>query len=116
MHFGFALDSLDIKLWNIDLVDTYSDWVDTDPHSTSCLIPWRLEEMSSTSRRLQCNNFSSSKRSSKRLERRKVVTLKTFWRRVQDMAWRQTKVYWEMSYYFLKKGVRSNVRPIKFLS
>ena len=32
MHFGFALDSLDIKLWNIDLVDTYSDWVDTDPH------------------------------------------------------------------------------------
>ena len=52
----------------------------------------RLQEMSS--RRLQRNNFSSSKMSSRRiwktssrrLGRRKIVTLKTFWRRLQDMS------------------------------
>ena len=25
MHFGFALDSSDIDLWNIDLLDTHLD-------------------------------------------------------------------------------------------
>ena len=30
MHFGFALDSLDIDLWNVDLSDTYLDLLDTD--------------------------------------------------------------------------------------
>ena len=40
----------------------------------------RLQDMSS--RRLQRNNFSSSKTSSRRLGRRKIVTLKTCWRRL----------------------------------
>ena len=30
MHFGFALDSSDIDLWNIDLLDTHLDLLDTD--------------------------------------------------------------------------------------
>ena len=30
MHFGFALDSLDVDLWNINLLDTHSDLLDTD--------------------------------------------------------------------------------------
>ena len=30
MHFGFALDSSDIYLWNIDLLDTHLDLLDTD--------------------------------------------------------------------------------------
>ena len=61
-----------------------------------------------SSRRLQRNNFSSSRRlqavlhevfkksskrlcktSSRRLGRRKIVTLKTCWRGLQDMSWRR---------------------------
>ena len=30
MHFGFALDSSDIDLWNTDLLGTYLDLLDTD--------------------------------------------------------------------------------------
>ena len=30
MQFGFALDSLDVDLWNIDLLDTNLDLWDTD--------------------------------------------------------------------------------------
>ena len=30
MHFGFALDSADIDLLNIDLLDTHLDLLDTD--------------------------------------------------------------------------------------
>ena len=30
MHFGFALDLSDIDLWNIDLLDTHLDLLDTD--------------------------------------------------------------------------------------
>ena len=42
----------------------------------------RLQDISS--RRLQLNNFLSSKTSSRQLGRRKIVTLKTCWRRLQD--------------------------------
>ena len=28
MHFGFALELSDIDLWNIDLLDTYLDFLD----------------------------------------------------------------------------------------
>ena len=30
MHFGFALELSDIDLWNIDLLDTHLDLLDTD--------------------------------------------------------------------------------------
>ena len=30
MHFGFTLDSSDIDLWNIDLLDAHLDLLDTD--------------------------------------------------------------------------------------
>ena len=43
MHFGFALDSPDIDLWNIDLLDTDLDLLDTDISSKhfgiKCRIP-----------------------------------------------------------------------------
>ena len=38
-------------------------------------------------RRLHHKRFSSCKRSSSRLQKRKIVTLKTCWRRLQDMSW-----------------------------
>ena len=64
--------------------------------------------LKTVSRRLQRNNFTSSKTSWRRLEdilqdvlktscktswrrlgRRKIVTLKTSWRRLEDMSWRR---------------------------
>ena len=46
MHFGFALELSDIDLWNIDLLDTNLDLLDTGIPSKTC-----LQDMSS--RRLQ---------------------------------------------------------------
>ena len=67
MHFGFALDSSDIDLLNIDLLDTHLDLLDTDIPNKQfvCLqdVLRRLQDMSS--RGLQRNNFSSSKTSSR---------------------------------------------------
>ena len=59
-HFGFALDLSDIDLWNIDLLDTHLDLLDTD---------------------ITSKNFVSLQR--------KIVTLKTCWRRLQDISWRR---------------------------
>ena len=44
MHFGFGLDSSDVDLWNINLLDTHSDLLGTDiPRQTFCLSERRLE-------------------------------------------------------------------------
>ena len=79
MHFGFALDLSDIDLLNIDLLDQRYTHLDLFVSKTS----WR---------RLQRNNFSSSKTSCERswkglqdvLEDLKLLR----WRRLQDMSWR----------------------------
>ena len=96
------MDSSDIDLWNIDLLQTRLDFLDTDIPSKHLACPHDI--LKTSSRRLQCNNFSSSKTSSRclarylpdvfrtpsrRLGRRKIVTLKTCWRRLQDMSWRR---------------------------
>ena len=98
MHFGFALDSSDIDLWNIDLLDTHLDLLDTGIPSKYF---FRLQDVFKASSRhvfkrssrhvfkrssrhvfkkssrhvfktswrcLQCNNFLSSKASWRRLE------------------------------------------------
>ena len=87
MHFGFALELSNVDLLNIDLLDTHLDLLDTDIPSKyfACLhnvfktSPIHVFKTSSrhvfktSSTRLQRNNFSPSTR----LERRKIVTLKT---------------------------------------
>ena len=115
MHFGFALELSDIDLWNTDLLDTRLGLLNPEisiqisPVSilfVSIKSLRGLQDMSSrrlqdmSSRRLQRNNFSSSKTSSRRLARglenvfktssrrlgrRKIVTLKTCWRRLEDV-------------------------------
>ena len=45
MHFGFVLGSSDIDWWNIDLLDTHLDLLDTDILSKNCLSPRHLEEV-----------------------------------------------------------------------
>ena len=86
MHFGFALDSSDIGLLNIDLLDTHLDLLDTDIPSKHFVC---LQDVFKTSSR---HAFKTSWRRlqevfARCLGRRKIVTLKT--------CWRQTDVCWE---------------------
>ena len=106
MHFGFALELSDTDLWNIDLLDTHLDLLSPDKYTdipsmyfvclhnifkTSSDIPSKyfvcLYNIFKTSskhafkmswRRLQGNNFLSSKTSSRRL-------CKVSSRRLQDV-------------------------------
>ena len=96
MHFGFALESSDIDLWNIDFLGTHLDLLDTDIPSKYFVC---LNSVFKTSSRYvfkisSRHVFKTSSRhvfktSSRRLGRRKIVTLKTCWRRLQDMSWRR---------------------------
>ena len=98
MHFGLALALPDIDLWSIDLWDTdisgkyfvclqnvlNMSWRHVFKTSSRHVFQTFSKHVFKTSwRRLQHNNFSSSKKSSRRLGRRKIVTLKTFWRGLQ---------------------------------
>ena len=120
MHFGFTLDSSDIDLWNIDLLDAHLDLLDTDIPSKYFACLHNVFKTSSrhvfktssrhvfktssrhvfktSSRRLQRNNFSSSKTSWKR----KIVSLKTYWRRLQDMSWRHLEDVLKTNKYLLE--------------
>ena len=70
MHFGFALELSNIDLWNIDLLDTHLDLLDKDiPSVLFVFIMSSRHLQDKPSRRLQRNNFSSSKRSWRRLAR-----------------------------------------------
>ena len=107
MHFAFVLELSNIDLWNIDFLGTHLDLLDTvSPVSilfVSVMSSRRLQDMSSRHlqnmssrhvfkiswKHLQRNIFLSSKTSSRLLVRRKIVTLKTCWRRFQDMSWRR---------------------------
>ena len=67
MHFGFALDLSDIDLLNVDLLDQRYTHLDLFVSKTS----WR---------RLQRNNFSSSKTSCERSWKRLQDVFKTSWK------------------------------------
>ena len=98
MHFGFTLDSSDIDLLNIDLLDIHLDLSDTYIPSKQFVsrTSWRrLRDMSSrrlqdmSSRRLQDVFKTSSRCLEDVLEEKKIVTLKTCWMRLQDMSSRR---------------------------
>ena len=139
MHSAFALELSDIDLWNTDLLDKHLDLLspdkNTDIHSKYFVCLHKIFKTSSrhvfktfsrhafmssrrfqdmSSRRLQPNNFSSSKTSWRRLGRRKNVTLKTCWRRVQEVSWRRLKYVFKTKKCFLgtcqikMKVVKSN--------
>ena len=108
-------------MWDIDLPDTDLDFLDTDIPSKhfvclqdvlkTCLegvLKTHLEDVLKT---LQRNNFLSSKTSSKCLRRQKIVTLKTFWRCLQDMSWRPINVCC-VSDYHQRISPESNSRPL----
>ena len=90
-HFGFALDLPDIDLWNIDLLDTHLDLLDTDITSKNFVC---LRDVLKTSSRYVFKTssrhvFKTSSRhvfktSSRRLQRNNFSSSKTSWRRLQD--------------------------------
>ena len=83
MHFGFALDSSDIDFWNIDLLDTHLGLLETDIPSKHFVC---LQEFFQTSSR---HVFSAKIfRYARVLGRRKIVTVKRCWRRLQEESWR----------------------------
>ena len=107
MHFGFALELSDIDLWNIDLLDTHLDFLDTNIPSKHFVC---LQDVLKTSsryvfktsprhvfktcsrcllkaswRRPKRNNFSSSKTSLRRLKDVLEDVKLLCWRRLQDV-------------------------------
>ena len=82
MHFGFALELSGIDLWNIDLLDTHLDLLDTDiPIS----ILFHLHNIFKMSSRHPLKNLQEmSSRHLQDMFSRRLVTLKSCWRRLQD--------------------------------
>ena len=77
MHFGFALDSSDIDLLNIDLIDTHLDLLDTDIPSKYCDC---LHNVFKTSSR---HVFKASSRHVSKTSSRHVLDMSS--RRLQDV-------------------------------
>ena len=126
----------------MDLLDTHLDLLYTDipskyfaclhnvfkasPRHLQDMSSRRLQDMSSrrlqdmSSRRLQ-NVFSVTIfRLPRRLGRRKIVTLKTFWRRLEDMSWRRLEdISWrrleDMSWRCLGDALKTLWRQAKYL-
>ena len=124
MHFGFTLDSSVTDLWNIDLLDAYLDLLDTYIFSKHYVCLLDVLQISSRHvfktlwRRLQRNNFLSSKTFSRRLARclqdtfktssrylgrRKIATLSL--EDVLKMSWRPTNVCWETTSLSLRLNI-----------
>ena len=85
MHFGFVLDSWNIDLWEMDLLDTN---LDIDSRRLEDMSSSRLQDVFSVTvfslpRRLEDVLEDVFKTSSRRLGRRKIVTLKAYWRSLQ---------------------------------
>ena len=85
--FWIRLDLSDIDIWDIDLSDTDLDLLDKDIPSKHFVC---LQDVFKTSSRHIFKTSSSRIQDvfARRLGRRKIFTLKTFWRRRQDMSWR----------------------------
>ena len=83
-HFGFALDLSDIDLWNIDLLDTHLDLLDTDITSKNFVC---LRDVLKTSSRyvLKTSSTHVFKTSSRHLQRNNCSSSKTSWRRLEDV-------------------------------
>ena len=107
MHFGFALELSDIDLWNIDLLDTHLDLLDTDIPSKyfACLhnvFKTSSRHVFKTSSRhvFKTSSRHAFKTSWRRLQRKtSCEVLKTSSRRLQDvlediklLRWR--RVWW----------------------
>ena len=83
MHFRFSLDSLDLDLWYIDLLDTHLDSLDTDIPSKHIIC---LQDVWKTSSR---HFFKTSSRHVFQMSSRHV--LKTFWRRLRRSNFSSSK-------------------------
>ena len=81
MHFGFALELSDIDLWNIDLLDTHLDLLDTDIPSKHFVC---LQDVLKTSSRYV---FKTSSRRLQDMSSRRLQDMSS--RHLQDMSSRR---------------------------
>ena len=115
MNFGSAWELSDIDLWNIDLLDTHLDLLDTDIPSKyfvsfhSAFKTSSRHVFNTSSRRLQRNNVSSSKTSSRRLARCLQYVFKTSSRRLQDVFARRLQDFLEDIY--VEDTLKTSWRP-----
>ena len=121
MHFGFGLDSSDIDLWNIYLLDTHLDLLDIASKHFVCFQDMSsrcLQDMSSRclkdiySRRLEDVFIVTIFRLPTRLQDVLEDVKFLHWRRVEDVfktclvdvfktSWRPTNVCWEPMFFLL---------------
>ena len=71
--------------------------------------------LKTSSTRLQRNNFTSSKTSWRRLGRRKIVTLKTSSRRLEDMSWRRLQHVFSVTILRLARRLEDVLEDEKLL-
>ena len=91
MHFGFALDSSDIDLWSIDLLDTHFDLLDAD-------IP---------SKHFAClqDVFKVCKTSSRRIHDMSS-------RRIQNMSWRSLEDVFTITIFRLPRRLQDVLHDV----
>ena len=114
MYFVFTLVSWDIDLGNIDLLDTHLDLLVTGIPSKHFVCLQEVLKTSSrpvfktSSRRLQRNNFSSSKTSSRRLVRFFQDVFKTSLQNVFKTSWRPLERQKLLRWRRIKDVLKSN--------
>ena len=102
MHFGFTFDLSDIDLWNIDLLDTHLDLLETVIPRKHFVCKYSVFKTSSrhifkTSSRHAFKTYSRHvfKTSWKRLQRNNFSLSKTYCRRLQDVLEDKKMLRWK---------------------
>ena len=134
MYIGLTLDALDIDLWDIVLLETDLNLLDTDipskyfVYSKGVLNTSSSHVLKPSSRRLQGNNFSSSKTSSRHFTRCFQDVFKTWsWKIKKMLQWKRVGDVFKANkcllgsvlviHYFIKDIVFcTNVYPIMILN
>ena len=127
IHFGFLLNLSDKDLSNIDLFDqryTHLDLLDTNIPSIQTFSRRLARCLQDVFRMCLQDVFKTSWR---RLGRRKIVTLKTFWRRPQTMSWRRLQEVlktnkcllgryfaFNLIYFSIRRSISSSVNNIRY--
>ena len=127
MHFGCALELSNIDLWNIDLLDTHLDLLDTDIPSKYFVCLHNVFKTSSrhvfktSSRHIFKTSsrhvFNTSSRhifntSSRRPQRNNLSSSKTSSRRLEDVF----KMFWKMSNCYAEGVLKTSSRHVLKMS
>ena len=105
MHFGFALKFSDLDLWNIDLLDTHLDLLDTDIASECFVCLHNVFKTSST------HVFKTTSRHTFKTFSRHVF--KTSWRRLQHNNFASSDTSWRPIQNIFKTSCKMSSRCLQ---